>query len=264
VDTTVPTKPTGELAEHPAPAVDVETPRLKGALRDVAPSFLAHEQGRPLTRGTTHTAVPFDLAVDPEPVHAGVEALAAALADEAPTARSNDRQSADTPAPIVSGAPTTSPASPVAAPTPTPDSPPAPPAPHAQLASMVGDLRHEPDGTYRLTLHLHPGDLGPVHVEVELRGAEIALRVVTQNESARQALQGSVSELRSELEAGGLTATSVDISGHESQPHLDRRPDHFPPHSNGRPDASLHDEQPASHPIAISPTRRENALDVRI
>lgn len=82
---------------------------------------------------------------------------------------------------------------------------------HSQVVNVITPLRQAPNGAYRLTLQLHPEDLGPVQLHVELRDDHVSLVMEADTESAQEILRNSLPELRNELEAGGLRAEDLDV-----------------------------------------------------
>lgn len=84
---------------------------------------------------------------------------------------------------------------------------------------MVRPLRLGSDGAYELTLDLTPAELGRVRIDVELRGATINLTLRADNPAAREALNASLNQLRSELESAGLDAGQLDVGGQGAGEH---------------------------------------------
>jgi flagellar hook-length control protein FliK len=87
----------------------------------------------------------------------------------------------------------------------------APASPAAQLAVRILPLRHEPDGTHRLTVHLHPVDLGPVSLVAEVRDGAIRMQLTGATEMAHHALREALPELRQELAQAGFRDCSLDL-----------------------------------------------------
>ena len=81
----------------------------------------------------------------------------------------------------------------------------------AALLAPVWPLRRGPDGVHRLTVRLHPDELGEVGVTVTLRGGRVDLALVSGSDSSREVLRSALPDLRRELEAGGLVAGSLDV-----------------------------------------------------
>ncbi|WP_307827813.1 flagellar hook-length control protein FliK [Planomonospora sp. ID82291] len=97
---------------------------------------------------------------------------------------------------------------------------PAPPA--SQIAVHVLPLRQDPDGIHRLTVHLHPADLGPVSVVAELRNGAVHLQLAGTSDGAFDALRSALPSLRQELEEGGFSACTLDLQ--REAPGDGRRP----------------------------------------
>lgn len=173
---------------QPAPAVSLPsgfTPVPPAADHPAAPLPGPHVDARTAapTPGATLTAAP-----------AGGDPAAAALGSAAQ--------------PVVpvatAAAPETSPAAPA-----TPASAPASPA--QQIALHVTPLRRAPDGVHRMTVHLHPAELGPVSLVAEVRDNGIHLQLAGATETGREALRGALTELRRELQEAGFVNCSLDL-----------------------------------------------------
>jgi flagellar hook-length control protein FliK len=76
---------------------------------------------------------------------------------------------------------------------------------------MIAPLRRDADGVHRLTVHLHPADLGPVSILAEIRDGAIQMTLAGTTETGRDTLRASLPELRRELEQAGFTGCSLDM-----------------------------------------------------
>jgi flagellar hook-length control protein FliK len=90
------------------------------------------------------------------------------------------------------------------------------PAPVEMVAAALRTARPDPDGTWRVSLQLHPADLGEVNVVLEVRGGVVAVHVAADSAAARTLLNEHIGELRSSLQQAGLEAGSMDIGGRQS------------------------------------------------
>jgi flagellar hook-length control protein FliK len=104
------------------------------------------------------------------------------------------------------------------------------PTPAAQVAMQLIPLRKVGDGVHRMTIHLHPAELGPISVIAEVRGGAIAVQIHGGTEEGRAALQASLPELRKDLVDAGYGSCSLDLqqgSARQGQgwAQFDRRPD---------------------------------------
>jgi flagellar hook-length control protein FliK len=85
----------------------------------------------------------------------------------------------------------------------------------------------EPGAVQRLTLHLHPADLGSVQVVATLDDGTVSLQLAAGNPTTREALRASLSTLRSDLAAAGLDGARLDVSDQPPSSH------HGPTHQPG-------------------------------
>jgi flagellar hook-length control protein FliK len=94
---------------------------------------------------------------------------------------------------------------------PTPPSPTPDATPTQQVAEALREVRRLADGSHRLSLQLHPEELGAVHLEVALRDGRLHVRAVAETEAARSALERNLPELRSDLRDAGIRAGSLEV-----------------------------------------------------
>jgi flagellar hook-length control protein FliK len=110
----------------------------------------------------------------------------------------------------VTGPQATAPTAPTAEAAPTAAPVPTPPA-AAQVAMRIAPLRLDADGVHRLTVHLHPVDLGPVQVVAEIRNGDINLQLTGTTDAGTEALRDSLADLRRELEDSGFGNCTLDL-----------------------------------------------------
>ena len=84
-----------------------------------------------------------------------------------------------------------------------------PHAPHA-----VGQLIHvaQSQGVSHARINLRPAELGGIEVRLATDAAGLTATVVADSAHAAQVLQGSVDDLRRQLERAGVTVSSLEIS----------------------------------------------------
>jgi flagellar hook-length control protein FliK len=98
---------------------------------------------------------------------------------------------------------------------------PTPPAPYAipaQVVSVLSPLRGAKDGTYTLSLQLHPAELGPVTVRVAVNDGVLSIQLTADQQGGHDALHSSLSDLRSQLQASGLRVADVDVGAKAALP----------------------------------------------
>jgi flagellar hook-length control protein FliK len=71
----------------------------------------------------------------------------------------------------------------------------------------------------RLTLHLHPADLGAVQVVATMDDGTVSLQLMAGNATTRDALRASLPSLRNDLAAAGLDGTHLDVSDQPPSQH---------------------------------------------
>ncbi|MDP9431319.1 MAG: flagellar hook-length control protein FliK [Actinomycetota bacterium] len=143
--------------------------------------------------------------------------------------------------------------------------------PAQQMVMSVAPMRRAADGSYALSLQLHPADLGAVQVQMEMRAGTVSLQLQVENGAARELVRESLPQLRAELAASGLTAGSIDVRD-DSRQGADQRSAFDPaPGGDGRQRRNQSsasnggtDRGPA---VPVSSTTRGSAdrtLDIRL
>jgi hypothetical protein len=118
---------------------------------------------------------------------------------------------------LVAGAPAgpAAQATPPAVPTPAPAAT-LPPA--VQLAMHLAPLRTAPDGTHRLTVRLHPAELGRVEVRVEVRDGVVSVLLTPGVDATRDLLREALGDLRRDLAGQGFQSATLDVADPRSGP----------------------------------------------
>jgi flagellar hook-length control protein FliK len=148
--------------------------------------------------------------------------------------------------------------SPVAAPSALPT----PPA--TQLATHIAPLRLDADGVHRLTVNLHPADLGPVQVVAEIRNGEISVQLSGSTDAGTDALRNALGDLKRELEESGFANCSLDLRQGSSQQDQARQQPGFG--ENGRGNPSRGNAPATVEPAPVPVTRHTTGtsrLDIR-
>jgi flagellar hook-length control protein FliK len=64
---------------------------------------------------------------------------------------------------------------------------------------------------HRLTVHLHPDDLGPVSVVAEVRDGGVSVQLASGSAAGHEALHEALPQLRQELVDAGFTNCNLDL-----------------------------------------------------
>ena len=99
----------------------------------------------------------------------------------------------------------------------------APLTPAQQVAAALREVRQLTDGSHRLSLQLHPEELGAVQLEIALRDGRLHLRAVAETEATRGLLTNSLPELRGELNEAGVATGSLEVGADSAEQHAERR-----------------------------------------
>jgi flagellar hook-length control protein FliK len=127
-----------------------------------------------------------------------------------------------------------------------------------QVATVVRPLRLTADGSHRVALQLTPDDLGTVHLEVALRDGRLSVHAVAETAAARDALAGSLPQLRATLTSSGIDLGNLDVSDGSSGSDPDGRSGTERGKGSGRPARSdvLLRPGPAGPPTLVHTTHR--------
>jgi flagellar hook-length control protein FliK len=146
---------------------------------------------------------------------------------------------------------------------PAPRTEPAEPLPR-QLSGPVAALHARGDGVHRLTIALHPVELGPVNLRVQVAKDAVSLHLTTDDPSAREAIRVALPELRQQLQSAGVPDGRVTVTfGATSQPGAEQQRNQN--HASSQHASAIRD-QPGSPssliPLDARPVRRSTtALD---
>jgi flagellar hook-length control protein FliK len=154
------------------------------------------------------------------------------------------------------------PTAPVAAPQAAAPAAPAPPA--TQLAMHIAPLRLDADGVHRLTVNLHPVDLGPVQVVAEIRNGEINVQLSGSTDAGTDALRDALGDLKRELEESGFANCSLDLR--QGSPQQDQARQQLGLGAKERGDSSGGDAAATAEPAPEPRTRNTTGtsrLDIR-
>jgi flagellar hook-length control protein FliK len=81
------------------------------------------------------------------------------------------------------------------------------------LATVLGPAVHQADGSYQVSIHLQPEDLGVVHVELHMEAGTVNVSLHADGDATRDLLRQNLDQLRQQLTSTGLTTGRFDVSG---------------------------------------------------
>jgi flagellar hook-length control protein FliK len=142
-----------------------------------------------------------------------------------------------------------------------------PGTPANQIAAVVAPLKLDADGIHRLSINLHPADLGPVNIIAELRNGDIHIQLSGATAAGREALQAALPDLRRELQDAGFDASSFDMTQHsprdgQAQQQFAQQAPRSATRTPGQP-AKGSAPEPQATP-AVRPTPGNRQLDLHV
>jgi len=113
------------------------------------------------------------------------------------------------------------------------------------------------DGVQHARLELHPLELGPVTVQIQLDGDKAQVRLAAEHANTRQALEQALPTLAGSLREAGITLSGGGVSDQPRQPQPEAQP--ATPGGRSADAGSLADSAPAA---AAGAPRRRGVVDL--
>jgi len=80
--------------------------------------------------------------------------------------------------------------------------------------SAVQFMAQAADGSHQVQLQLHPADLGPVHIQLNLQDGTTQLMFFAAHAPVRQALEAALPQLQAQLAEAGVSLGQASVSDH--------------------------------------------------
>jgi len=129
----------------------------------------------------------------------------------------------------------------------------------------IAPLRLDADGVHRLTVNLHPADLGPVQVIAEIRNGEINVQLTGSTDAGNDALRDALADLKRDLEDSGFANCTLDLRQGTAQQQQDQARQQSGLRDAGRSDRAPSGSGPAAaEPAPVRPagTGNNSRLDI--
>jgi flagellar hook-length control protein FliK len=129
----------------------------------------------------------------------------------------------------------------------------------------IAPLRLDADGIHRLTVQLHPVDLGPVQVVAEIRNGDINVQLTSATDAATDAIRNAINDLRRDLQDAGFGNTTLDLRQGNAQQEQGRQQFNAPGGSGngGRETGSGPQPQNEPAPAVRRPAPGSGRLDIQ-
>lgn len=88
------------------------------------------------------------------------------------------------------------------------------PVVHEQLVQTIAPLRSRANGTYDMTLELHPGELGAIRVRAVLQNGSVRLQLTAEHMTTHDLLKNSLAGLRNSLNDAGVNTSELSLNAH--------------------------------------------------
>jgi hypothetical protein len=132
------------------------------------------------------------------------------------------------------------------------------PPPQPQLAAALGRLQPQRNGSYQLTVQLHPAELGTVQVQAHVDQGTLTVTVACADHAARQAVQTALPQLNAQLHSAGFGALDVNVGGQSQHQHAAHAAPPRQPHAGADPRPAVRAAPPPA------PTTRRPASDLEL
>ena len=83
----------------------------------------------------------------------------------------------------------------------------------AQLATVLSPAARQADGSYQVTIHLQPEDLGAVRVDLHLEAGTVSVSLHAEGDATRDMLRQNLGSCASSSPDSGLSTGQFDVSG---------------------------------------------------
>jgi flagellar hook-length control protein FliK len=128
----------------------------------------------------------------------------------------------------------------------------------------IAPLRLDADGIHRLTVQLHPVDLGPVQVVAEIRNGDINVQLTSATDAATDAIRDAINDLRRDLQDAGFGNTTLDLRQGNAQQDQGRQQFNSPGGAGGgRDGSSAPQPQNEPAPVVRRPAPGSGRLDIQ-
>jgi flagellar hook-length control protein FliK len=132
------------------------------------------------------------------------------------------------------------------------------------LADRIVPLRLDADGVHRLTVNLHPADLGPVQVVAEIRNGEISVQLTGSTDAGNDALRDALAGLKRDLEDSGFANCTLDLRQGNAQQEQARQQSGFRNEGQRGTGSSSGPAAPEPDPTRPAGTGNNSRLDIEV
>lgn len=136
------------------------------------------------------------------------------------------------------------------------------PVVHTQLVEAVEPLRHRADGSYDITLELHPAELGAVRVRAVLENGTIQLHIQAERATTQDMLQNSLANLRTALDDAGLNTGQLSVGSHANWQGQTSQSDQQQASINNQGAASPNDHRDVEPNVSIQAETSDTVVDI--
>ena len=85
-------------------------------------------------------------------------------------------------------------------------------SPWQQVMSVLRPVRKFADGSHRLSIQIHPEELGSVTVELAMHQGQLSLHLVAEKQSTADLLSASMAELRADIDRDGHRQSLLEVA----------------------------------------------------
>ncbi len=138
------------------------------------------------------------------------------------------------------------------------------PVVHEQLVQTIAPLRNRANGTYDMTLELHPGELGAIRVRAVLENGSVRLHLTAEQMATHDLLKNSLAGLRNSLSDAGVNTSELSLNAHADWQSQTNHSDHQQSNAGAQASFSINTQASTDEVPSQDQSTSDTALDVML
>ncbi len=138
------------------------------------------------------------------------------------------------------------------------------PVVHEQLVQTIAPLRSRANGTYDMTLELHPGELGAIRVRAVLENGSVRLHLTAEHMATHDLLKNSLAGLRNSLNDAGVNTSELSLNAHTNWQSQAKQSDHQQSNASAQASFSINTQASTDEVPSQDQSTSDTTLDVML